>query len=314
MNFENFETFFKQAIKLPLNTTTKTPKITGWNSAEYNETLIKKASNTDIGIITGAKNNLLVLDVDVKDDGINEINNYIKQFGIIDTLTIKSPSGGLHYYFKYNSSSDSVNCLIKNNITNRAKYRGKGLDIRTNGGYVKAPPSTGYNIILDTEIKEINESLLIWLLEDIELYEKDIKQLNQIANKKIIVSNNYKYNITAEQLTNILNSLDNVYNDNYNKWLLVLTICKNLNNTFNTYKIFDTWSKQNKKKYDKANNLKIWNSNKGNIDINFLTTKLKQPIITKFKPIENKLNLEGWNQLNLNIPHLNFSFVSIKFL
>jgi len=116
----------------------------------------------DTGIITGSRNNLLVLDVDIKDDGINEIQKYIMLYGDIHTFTISTPNGGKHYYFKYNCVDSDKNHLINEYLTNTTKYRNKGLDIRTNGGYIKAPPSKDYNIIEDNEINEIDENLLLW--------------------------------------------------------------------------------------------------------------------------------------------------------
>ena len=227
-----------------------------------------------------------MLDVDVKDNGIEEIQKYISQFGNIDTLTIKTPSGGTHYYFQYKCSNTDTNYLIEEYITNRTKYRGCGLDIRANGGYIKSPPSLNYTIINNTTINEINDSLLLWLLEDIEQYDNDVKQTKK-TNSKASTKTTNKYNIDEFKLKHILHSLHETYNDNYSKWLLILTVCKNISlNTFDTYKIFDEYSQQNKTKYTKENNLNIWNKNLGHIDVNYLIKRINRETGANMKLIE----------------------------
>ena len=101
----------------------------------------------------------------------------------------------------------------------------------------------------------------MWLTEDVKPKNKIV---GVIDTEPIEYNNNnvYSYNINEMQFNELLHALDRTYNDTYYKWLLVLTICKNLNyNTFETYKIFDAYSKKNKSKYNKQNNLNIWNNN-----------------------------------------------------
>ena len=88
------------------------------------------------GVVCGPASNLIVLDVDVKDDGLAEMQDYIKKYGGIDTYTVRTPSGGYHYYFNYEAACEADRWRIANYFTNSTKYRAKGLDIRTKGGYV----------------------------------------------------------------------------------------------------------------------------------------------------------------------------------
>ena len=298
-------------IQIPVIKNTKIPAVIGWASSEY----IEKPFNTDIydtGIITGSKNNLLVLDVDIKDDGLNAITEYININGDIKTHTIKTPSGGRHYYFNYKSANDETNYLINSYVTNKAKYRGLGLDIRTNGGYIKAPPSKGYEVINSIKINDIPEHLLLWLLEDTKVYKLDVKHTNQETNKPIIKTI-FKYDINETKLKEILSLLDSSYSSNYDKWLKVLTVFKNLSlNTFDTFQIFDEFSKKCKSKYNKENNLNIWNSNAGTIDINYLIKlinreqALKLPVIAKFKESTTYLNFTDYTILNINKQFLEY--------
>jgi len=57
------------------------------------------------GIPTGPINNLLVVDVDVKDQGMEEFSKCFDRYGSPTTLTVSTPSGGLHLYFNYNSKN-----------------------------------------------------------------------------------------------------------------------------------------------------------------------------------------------------------------
>ena len=94
----------KNMVKFPLKKNSKLPACK-WKNKQYHTKNYFKPNRNNTGIMTGYKNNLIVLDVDVKDDGIIELNEYISEFGNLDTLTIETPSRGKHYYFSYNSSN-----------------------------------------------------------------------------------------------------------------------------------------------------------------------------------------------------------------
>lgn len=267
------------------------------------------------GILTGEQNNLLVLDIDVKDEGIEEFNKYIKQFGDIKTFIQTTPSGGKHYFFNYKHSNPSVQHLINFSLTNSSKYRGKGLDIRSNGGYIVGSGSTinniKYEIFNNVKPIEIPESLVLWLLENKNNF--NVKNTNIKKNKptKNININPYKFYITDDEIKNILDrlyKLDKSYCDNYNEWLIVLSVLKSLNK----YEIFEEFSKKSPKKYHKERNLYFWNINEGVIDINYLIhiinnlDKTSKPIelVQKYKPFENILSIKEIKTLNINSENL----------
>lgn len=87
-----------------------------------------------VGIATGRESNIVVVDLDIKHDGIERFKDLQKRLGRVPpTVTVKTPTGGLHLYFKYPTDCD---------IGNRAALCGiKGIDVRGEGGYVVAPPS-----------------------------------------------------------------------------------------------------------------------------------------------------------------------------
>lgn len=96
-----------------------------------------------IGIATGPSN-LVVIDCDVKTDedgrhisGIHNLAELQADYSLLgDTFTVDTPSGGRHYYFVAGHGHD---------IRNSAGKLAEGIDIRANGGYVVAPPSTTPN-------------------------------------------------------------------------------------------------------------------------------------------------------------------------
>ncbi len=77
----------------------------------------------------------------------------------LDTLSVVTQSGGRHFYYKLPRGAISFN---KNHVL-------EGLDVKGYGGYVILPNSTGkygnYEFLNLTEIREIPESLLNWILK-----------------------------------------------------------------------------------------------------------------------------------------------------
>jgi len=125
---------------LPVNPHNKKPN-SGyeWKNNPINEIEIAKSQwavshkGCAVGIITGEKSNLLVLDIDNKNgkDGSKSLSELEDKYGKLpDTFTVKSPTGGYHYYFDYNNCNLTVDADVFD-----------GLDYRGNGGYVLSPGS-----------------------------------------------------------------------------------------------------------------------------------------------------------------------------
>jgi len=87
-----------------------------------------KTPTANIGIVTGGLSDLVVVDVDDMQDGLVALAEHIP--ASIETPTAKTPSGGMHFYFKHPGGR------IENN-------RGTipGCDLQADGGYIVAPPS-----------------------------------------------------------------------------------------------------------------------------------------------------------------------------
>ncbi len=111
-----------------------------------------KYPDANIGLPTGRANNLVVVDVDVKNDagGMASLKQLQDECGEFDTRVVHTPSGGLHFYFKYPRDVDA--------IKNRTNMK-PGIDIRADGGYVIAPGSSidGNYYEFDDKDKEIAE-------------------------------------------------------------------------------------------------------------------------------------------------------------
>lgn len=110
------------------------PAVSKWNeNFTSNELEINKWLQTgkyNVGILTGRENNIEVLDIDPKNGGIDSLKFLLNKYKIINTnYVVKTGSGGLHLY-----------CLYAGEFKNREII--PGIDWKTDGGYVCAPPST----------------------------------------------------------------------------------------------------------------------------------------------------------------------------
>ena len=89
--------------------------------------------DANIGIPTGKRSGLLVLDVDLEGWGAGTLDALEEELGELPaTTTTRTGSGGLHYVYRYPAGVE---------IRNSAGKLGAGLDVRGEGGYIVAPPS-----------------------------------------------------------------------------------------------------------------------------------------------------------------------------
>jgi len=149
----------ESAAKHPLtvngckDASTNAEKIADW----WNQT----QGLANVAIATGEQAGIVVLDVDPKSGGHDSLAKLEAQHGALPaTPTVRTGSGGKHFYFKYPA---------KFKVGNRTGIA-PGIDVRGNGGYVIAPPSHHANgekyeslVPLDQPCAE----LPAWLLERI---------------------------------------------------------------------------------------------------------------------------------------------------
>jgi putative DNA primase/helicase len=115
-----------------------------------------------VGVITGKDSNLLVLDVDNKNgvSGSASLEELEAQHGSLpDTFTVRTPSGGFHYYFNYNNCGLTVGAGIM-----------KGLDYRGSGGFVVSAGSVtergAYTVVKDSPVADAPSWLINVLKRD----------------------------------------------------------------------------------------------------------------------------------------------------
>ncbi len=87
----------------------------------------------NVGVPTGRRSGLLVLDVDQRGGGPQSLAALEREHGPLPkTATGRTGGGGVHLFFRYPSGRE---------VRNSAGVLGPGLDVRGEGGYVVVPPS-----------------------------------------------------------------------------------------------------------------------------------------------------------------------------
>lgn len=145
---------------------------------------------------------------------------------------------------------------------------------------------------------ELYKTNIINLDENIKVYNNVNKQFDNVGN-----GNKYMFNITIEEVADILKKLNNEwYETNYYKWLNVMTVVKNLYNSgfYDNEKLYEVWDYFNQQgtNYNSENNYKQFMANEGKIlNINYLVCMINKinktsiPFFKKFVPTNDPLKL-----------------------
>lgn len=267
-----------------------------------------KNGSENKALITGTKSSVIVFDTDFyKIKEINEKQNHSFFKTVISksylenlskyTKTISTPSGGYHFYFKYDGNFPRTS-------RNTTYY----YDIKSNGGYALVPPSQingiNYEIINDGEIKEIPEDLKTFLIDTYNYHYEEIEEVDD---------SEFVYLFKPEDIKEILSKVPEEYNEDFNLWLTITTLIKKIvdkssENRELIINEWDEWSKQSSK-YDEKENFTLYkNCNTSKFDISLLFN------ITKIKPfgfmkIIEKFN-EPVNKLEVSLPKLGYEFIN----
>lgn len=132
---------------VPIPILDKTPRIPKWPEIRLDPIDPEKASRrighlcrdakplaNNVAILCGEASGIVVMDIDVVDNGVGMWEEAVKaNGGIPDTFTVLTGSGGLHIYFKYDSKTAE--------LTNSNRIFGYPWDFRSSGGIVVAPGS-----------------------------------------------------------------------------------------------------------------------------------------------------------------------------
>jgi len=119
-------------------------------SADYRELLPWIQKGCNIGIATGFASKIVVLDIDIHKGGRESFQKLLKFIDpeMFNTLQCRTGSGGWHLYFRYPSIT----------LKNRIGFL-PGIDFKTDGGYVIAPPS---NHVSGGRYSWVGDSPLSW--------------------------------------------------------------------------------------------------------------------------------------------------------
>ena len=152
---------------------------------------------TGFVLITG---DIVVIDCDRhgKEDGVEVFDNYVKEHNInINTLTVKTPTGGIHYYFKTNYNIKTGAGILPS------------VDVRGDKGVIVLPGSKRedgtYEVINDVEIQELPNELYALLTT------------NENTSSRVNIDNIIEYGIQEgtrnDQLLKLANKLRPNFND-----------------------------------------------------------------------------------------------------
>jgi len=111
----------------------KHPRVRSWQKkattdASQVRAWVRQTPTTNVGIATGADSGIVVVDVDPRHGG----DASLAKLGLPATYTVKTGGDGHHHYFEHPGIE----------VPNSAGKLGPGIDIRGDGGFVVAPPSS----------------------------------------------------------------------------------------------------------------------------------------------------------------------------
>lgn len=112
----------------------KKPILKRWNTLTQTPDKLYVFEGYNIGISTGRWSGITVLDIDIKQDGMKLWKSISMAYPEFTTPTVRTPTGGLHMYFRYNKHLPSFS-------TFKLRDRSVGWDLLNNDRLVVAPPS-----------------------------------------------------------------------------------------------------------------------------------------------------------------------------
>lgn len=166
--------------ELRLKKNGKAPLVAGaFNGEDFKliQSWVQEGGN--IGTLTGSASGIAVIDIDNHNgvDGLGNLKEFLDTYDITlpKTKVIKTPSGGLHYYFKLDEKYNETHF-----IQNHPQL--EGVDFQVHGRYVVAPPSQidgkYYEVVRDVEMAELPDK---WL----EMFtDKTITKKNKKRERK----------------------------------------------------------------------------------------------------------------------------------
>lgn len=256
--YKEDETKWKKELYLPKK----------WSEFKINNESLTE-NNNGLGMLTGEKNNIFVIDIDNVDDWIY----LLESLGESEPDTVKaiSGNGGIHLFFKYDERLKNIKSKDRAICYNGKKLQ---IDVKTNGGFIIVYPSSYYNKNVDKVVTyKWKKSILKykpldlpeWL--EILLLDKQTKLVTNVSNKKVIEEDDdideindktYEENdFSDDDIKKLCNLLSDDRIDNYKEWIDIGMCLKNLSDKF--FKIWLSLSKKSNK-FDENECVKKWKS------------------------------------------------------
>jgi len=143
----------------PLSRGTGTPVIKGWpelattDPDQISDWWCGEFAGAGVGIATGPESGIYVLDIDAKNgvNGFATLQSLCEAHGsagsaFAETMTVATPSGGAHLYFRWNAEAGE-GAGVHNSTGTSDRGLGPGLDVRGIRGYVRGPGWGGYQVV-----------------------------------------------------------------------------------------------------------------------------------------------------------------------
>lgn len=230
-------------------------KLSICNAMHFNKKYVGTGYERNLGIPTGKKNNLCVIDIDAhKDKAEGQVNIFLQKFGddpeqwakMFGCPVIQSPSGGFHIYFQEELRVPQT----QNDETN--------IDVRAEGGYIVAPGSVFkgnfYTLLAGDfeQIPKMKEELIVFMETNHAGAKPKVKKVKVLKDDKtgdeVIVEeicgcdqSLYNYDYTDYMLNNIINGLPDKYFNAHINFLVFTTAMKQIDRQ-------DLWLEHSKKR------------------------------------------------------------------
>ena len=131
---------------IPLTVNNKIPRAKSWQKLTRETWKESYTPTTGIAIQTGPQSGILVVDIDVKDDGMTywtELLELHTEGEDVLTYTVKTGGGGLHLYFQWDERCANLKSCAR--AITHPDGRKIGIDIRGTTALVVAPPTIHSN-------------------------------------------------------------------------------------------------------------------------------------------------------------------------
>lgn len=216
-----------------------------------------------IGYITGKSSGVTILDIDIKEDGLEYFKRFCKENDLdySEWCHYKTPSGGYHFVFKYTKSLPTfakITCPVDGK-----KY---GIDVRndTNGCCV-CPPTLGYIWEMhpdDCPIIRMPTILKEFLKENMNYKKKKtspttVAQTNSIKEEKPSGEKVYE---DKQKVLDLVDLIDPSYSDDRDTWCsVILSIKSIIQKEDDSMPIAEKFSRLSSK-FDLRDFIKTWDS------------------------------------------------------